>query len=361
MKGKVSLMFFLPNYFGQCRGGAELQTYLLLDKAKNTNLSCQYCFITNGNEYAKKSDITFYEIKKSRLATKLGNVKFPYAYKLLATLKKAKPAYIYQRGASVFTGVASYYGKKSDTKTVYHIASDSDVDRSLQDKGLLQKLDRWITDYGITNSKMIIAQTSIQEQLLLKYYNRSADAVIANGQEFPSYCSKDTNVTNVVWVANWKKTKQPELFVQLAKKLSFLSNVNFIMIGRNNNYPNLVKEAESIGIKVLGELSNDDVNKKLEAAHLLVNTSVNEGFSNTFIQAWGRNVPVISLNADPDDVIKKHGLGACSNSMESMIDDVKSFIEDSRKRKIVGDKSRDYAISNLSLDNLSKIMELITS
>ena len=44
---------------------------------------------------------------------------------------------------------------------------------------------------------------------------------------------------------------------------------------------------------------------------LLINVSVSEGISNTFIQAWMRGVPVVSLNSNPDHWFDKYEIGKC--------------------------------------------------
>ena len=109
-----------------------------------------------------------------------------------------------------------------------------------------------------------------------------------------------------------------------------------------------------------GVQSIDEVNLMLARAHVLVNTSLYEGFPNTFVQAWFRRVPVVSLNVDPDDVLKKEGLGFHSQSFEGVTRDAEQLITDPRLRESMGTKAHEYALRHHSAaPNLAKIASLL--
>src|SRR5690606_40570488 len=57
-------------------------------------------------------------------------------------------------------------------------------------------------------------------------------------------------------------------------------------------------------VRFLGALPHDEVNAYIARAKVLLNTSTVEGFPNTFLQAWARAVPVVSL-FDPDGIDRK--------------------------------------------------------
>jgi glycosyltransferase involved in cell wall biosynthesis len=72
-------------------------------------------------------------------------------------------------------------------------------------------------------------------------------------------------------------------------------------------------------LEYLGEKSQDEVNELLARAHIYVNTSLFEGFANTFIQAWMRDVAVVSLHVNPDGVFDREGVGIHAGSEDELM------------------------------------------
>ncbi len=112
------------------------------------------------------------------------------------------------------------------------------------------------------------------------------------------------------------------MFVKLAQALAGFPDIKFKLIGRSapNKWSDSVLQLISAtpNLEYLGELEMDDVNKQLDRAHIAISTSLYEGFSNVFIQAWMREVPVLSLNIDPDGVMEKFGLGFRTGTLENL-------------------------------------------
>ena len=316
----LRLLLFLPSYYEESMGGAELQTKYLAQCAINKNFDINYLFLSNGSRHINPLGLNLISLPKKFIYHKLGNIFYPYACTFLNMLKKVRPDVIYNRAGTAFTGIAAFYAKKNNCRLVFHIAHDRDVDANptLLSKPYLYP-EKKLLQYGIRNANAIIAQTHFQDRLLQQSYHRSATAVIQNAHPVPIDCLKTNDLIKVIWIANWKPVKQPDIFVKLAKKMADIPNVRFIMMGRTKRYPKLVVEASKCGVEVLGEIPNSKVNELLTQSHILVNTSKQEGFSNTFIQAWMRKVPVVSLQVDPDDVLKKREIGYCSGNFQKLI------------------------------------------
>jgi len=157
----------------------------------------------------------------------------------------------------------------------------------------------------------------------------------------------------VLWLANLKEWKQPEIFIALAESLKDL-NCQFILAGRivDARYKSSVEEAMSRikNFKYIENVSFKKSNDLIARACLFVNTSLcNEGFPNTFIQAWLREVPTITLNFDPDGTIKKHSFGRHSVTFDNLVLDVVELVNDSAKRNKIGKLARMYAEREFSL------------
>jgi glycosyltransferase involved in cell wall biosynthesis len=118
-----------------------------------------------------------------------------------------------------------------------------------------------------------------------------------------------------------------------------------------------MREAENI--EYLKELTIEQVNEVLREAHILINTSDYEGFSNTYIQAWMRKIPVVALNSDPDNILINKRIGFHSKTFHQMVKDVRILIENEKLRVEMGERARKYAISHFSVKNAEKFLDLL--
>ena len=358
---RKKLAFILGSYWGQCQGGAELQAHYLAQEAQLRRWCTHYYFLSNKDKYKNDTKTILHPIPKKNIWNKLGNIKYPYAGILLRALNRLNPDVIYQRSGMAFTGVAAYYAQKNNCRFIFHVAKEEDVQPLVIPwKRFYLMPELKLMQYGIRKADIIIAQTYMQAKQLAENYGKTA-VVIPNGHPVPQDCKKDKAEIIILWIGNWKTVKRPEIFVRLVEKIGFLKKIRFIMLGRTDKYDDLVIKARNNNIEVLGEIPNDKVNKLLETAHILINTSAQEGFSNTFIQAWMRRVPVISLQVDPDAILKNKGIGCCSGNFLKLVQDTIRLITDNVEREHMGAIAREYAIKNHSLDNMNKILRLIES
>jgi glycosyltransferase involved in cell wall biosynthesis len=167
-----------------------------------------------------------------------------------------------------------------------------------------------------------------------------------------------------MWVANLKSIKQPEIFIRIAKELHPVTGAEFIMVGKMQGstiWCDRIKKniKNTKGLDYLGGVSQEKVNDLLNQSSLLVNTSKVEGFSNTFIQAWMRKVPVISLHVDPDSLLQTKQIGRLSGKYEQLKQDVKELIENNELRKTIGENAYQYSTEHHSFENIKKIVNLM--
>ena len=293
------------------------------------------------------------------------------AMPLYRALHDIQPDVIYQRVACGYTGIAAHYARRNGARLIWHISSDADVNPQRLRAGtnaIRRHLDKWSIEYGIRHAHHIVAQTETQAQSLERNYRRTADAVIPNFHPAPREVITKTGPLSVVWVANLKPLKRPEVFVRLAAQLRDVKGARFVMVGAQPTHPHggwserLMRSIRATPhIEYLGELTQDEVNKLLARAHVLVNTSQYEGFPNTFIQAWMREVPVVSLNIDPDGVLEREAVGFHARTEERLLQVVRKLLTDPALRAEYAQRAHRHAMLRHSMSNAHLLAQLIES
>lgn len=361
---KKKICVVIPTHWSWILGGAEYQVSLITEQ-----LAADDRFEVT--VLSRNVDPSFipenYAIKKIHSPRFLGRFTKAFdAKSLLSALQNVRPDIIYQRSGSAYTGICARYARKNRIPMVWHISHDLDVMPKIASRKFpFDLIEKTCLEYGIRHADHIIAQTDTQASLLKNNYGRSASQIIRNFHPLPDEdksLSKSERV-KIVWIANFKPIKQPELFVRLAKELENVIDAQFVMIGKISNhkqYGQLLDDIHSLkSLDYIGEQPQEKVNQILSESHLLVNTSKLEGFSNTFIQAWMREVPVITLAVDPDNLIKNNGMGVCTGHYEKLKDTIIDLVRSPEQRIQMGQKGKEYAYQNHSMKNIDKIHETL--
>ncbi|MFO7286630.1 MAG: glycosyltransferase family 4 protein [Gammaproteobacteria bacterium] len=289
-------------------------------------------------------------------------------FDLVRHLERIGPDAVYQRVGCAYTGAAAYYCKKHDKRCVWHVAHDQEVTPfawRLTRHALFDYVDKRILEYGIRNASDIVTQTRQQAELLRRHYGRGPSAIVPNYHPLPARRPKKSRPITVAWIANLKPWKRPEVFLRLARDLSGMKDVQFVMIGAPRGNPawcrRIRHEAERLpNLRFLGGQPQDRVNEVLSEAHVFVNTSTQEGFANTFIQAWQRCVPVLSLSVNPDGLLDEGRIGICAGSYANLARELVRLIRDEPLRERMGEAARLHAAATYAdrahLDTLARLI-----
>lgn len=168
----------------------------------------------------------------------------------------------------------------------------------------------------------------------------------------------------VAWVGNIKAHKHPELFIDLAKSLAS-TGVDFLMVGdiQQQAYEYLnTKSALPNNFHYLGAKEIFETNGIIKSSMFLVHTCEPEGFPNVFLQAWGFGKPVISLQFDPADLLKREQIGFHSRDYVQFVEDANQLIEDPTLRTQVGDRANAYLKEHfVKEENIKELISFLSS
>lgn len=350
---KLRILFLLQTSSTVLRGGSEIQADLIINKLLSRRHEIYFVSDLIGTPKKGIRNVKYLYLKNYGRQYSILNF-FP----LIKTLKNINPDIIYQRWRIPYTAMAAWYSKKYSKKMIFHIARDLDTRKKkikLNYMSFFNFINEHFERYGIRNADIIIAQTNNQQKLIKKHFNRNS-LVVPNGHLVPPPPFKKINPPVIAWIANIKPWKQPEIFIKLAEHLQN-TKAQFIYAGRpikGKLQKRLMEKTRKLpNLEYLGEIPFEKTNELLSKSSLFVNTSLPlEGFPNTYIQAWMRETPVVALNCDPDNLLKRLKIGLLSGSFKQMIDDLRYLIENENIRKEMGKRARQYAIQNHDIEKI---------
>jgi glycosyltransferase involved in cell wall biosynthesis len=214
-------------------------------------------------------------------------------------LRRIDPDWVYFRCAGGMLAACAWYARWAQKRLVYAAAHDYDF---LPGRIFgLERRELLLYRAGLRWCDFVVVQNREQQALLRQRFGREG-LIVPN-------CYAESNVVAgdpagpVLWVGTVKPLKRPELFLALAARFP---QRRFVLVGGPAGdgdgaaayYRRIETQARQLAnVEFVGFVPFTRVGRHYDGAAALVNTSVAEGFPNTFLQAWIRSVPTLSFVA----------------------------------------------------------------
>lgn len=277
----------------------------------------------------------------------------PRLTKVLAAMREADADVYYQSPSSMYTGLVAWFAQRHGRKSVVRIASDLGC---IPGRQLIRyRRDRWLYEYGLRHATLLAAQTSSQRRLLQRHYGLESP-VVNMAIEIPARGASQTQDIDVLWLANPRPVKRPEILLELARRLP---HCRFAVAGGPlpgaevyfNDFAHAARQLPNV--QLLGPVPYRQTGALFERARLHINTSSAEGFPNTFLQAWARGVPVVSF-FDPDGLIRRRCLGRAVLDVNEMAVAIPSLLQDDMRRRAMGARARMFVQSEFRAGEVAR-------
>lgn len=232
---------------------------------------------------------------------------------------------------------------------VYRCANDIDVDDRYRAR--LGRVVGWFFAFGFARADGYVAQNSYQLNAIRARFPERPAIILHN----PYQAQRDrvrvprAQRGYVAWLGVFQTQKNLPLLARLAESLP---DVPFriggkLDLGRHDQtVHDAVERLQALSnVTFVGYLKRSEVPDFLAHAVLLLSTSHYEGFSNTFLEAWGAGTPMVApARVDPDGLIAAKGLGVAAADDDALIDAVRSVMAlDAAEHDRLSAHCRDHA------------------
>ena len=278
-------------------GGAEVQQSMIAPGLARRGWRVSMISLDYGQpEAAEVKGVTVHKIHKPREGFPVVRFVHPRFTSLWRALDRIDADVYYQRTAAVITAYMAQFCRLRGRRSVY--AGASDVDFLPGEEDILLARDRVMFRWGLRRVDEVIVQNEAQRASLAEHYGR--DGILIPSCYTAPEGSRPAPTDYVLWTATVRPSKRPEILIEMARRLP---QYRFVMIGgpdpgrRAEEYMRSVVEAAAgvPNVEVRGFVPFAEAERAFDGARVVLNTSLYEGFPNTFLQAWSRGVPTLAF------------------------------------------------------------------
>jgi len=204
-------------------------------------------------------------------------------------------------------------------------------------------------------SKATITNSGGLRELALKSSPKQKIDIIYNGVDIGKFKPLKTKKKNkkIVLISTGRliKRKGYQYLIPAIRNL----DIKLQLIGDGNlttELKQLVKQ-NKIDVEFLGKKNHKEIIKYLQKADVFVLPSLNEGMSNSILEAMACGLPIITTDTGGSkELIKGNGFIVKKNNISELKDAMQKFIDNSKLIKQMGNKSRKL-VEEMSWNNVA--------
>jgi glycosyltransferase involved in cell wall biosynthesis len=235
---------------------------------------------------------------------------------LWRTMQRVGADVYYQRTAAVHTAYMAAFCRLHGRKSIYAGASDVDFLRGQEDIRFAR--DKKIFAWGVRHVDRIVTQNDVQQKQL--HDNYGIEGCVIPSCYVPPAGARNDPRGYVLWTASIRPSKRAELALEIARRMP---QQRFVVIGgpdpdrKSQEYFRRLQEMASSlpNVEMKGFVPFTQAEQWFNGARVVLNTSLYEGFPNTFLQAWSRAIPTVAF-------IDTGSRGADGEPVYDAVDDV---------------------------------------
>ena len=351
--GIDNLPLLAPEYRGHHIGGESVQQTLLARALARRGHDVSMVVHDYGQvDGAERGSIRIFKAYRPDAGLPVLRFMHPRWTGMWSALMRADADLYYTSCAGMHVGLLALFCRRFRKRFVYRTASDADCDRSRVRVFVRFARDRWLYAYGLRRADAVLVQSASQAETLARSYglaSRVAGMLVEKPQ--PPASARDIDL---LWVGSIQPVKRPDRVLELADRLPELKihMVGGPLSGQEALFLDVERAASArTNLSFHGRLPYWDTNELYGRAKVLVNTSDIEGFPNSYLQAWIRGVPVVTL-IDPDRVIEREGLGLAVKSAAQIADAINSLLGDPAAWRAASERCRSFMAREYAEDKV---------
>jgi glycosyltransferase involved in cell wall biosynthesis len=278
-------------------------------------------------------------------------------------LSSTHPDWLYCREASHLLGPLVQIAHVIGVQTIFAAAFDTDV----LPRAALSRRRRWwlLYAWGLLRTDRVFVQHGGQLRDLASRWRQKAHVVRSIADEPVGFKPHSCREPYVAWVGMLRQPKRPDFLIEIAQRSTQIKYVvcggpttHRSPLGYGEKIINRLRELPNIDFR--GQVPPEEAERVIAEAAVLVCTSDQEGFPNTFLQAWSHGTPVLTLQVDPDSIIKRHKLGAVTGTIDAAVEQVERLLASPEERQVIAIRARDYVASCHSEEVVVKTFDQAT-